>query len=302
MNLNSRNGMTEKITSATPLNRSTIEMGIHPRNLFRKQSCYSHRIPQEIESDSIQLQSPKSFDQFCQAFRLTYHSYLEAGLIEANGIEMRFSVLQLLSNSWTMVAIRNQQVISTGTVIANGPAGLPMGSLFHRELESLISSGRFLVEGTMFASEKSSSLSVFKIALKLLQEGIRGAFLGGADDWLSVVHPHHVSLYVQKLGFQILAEKESCSHVCHKPGVLLRLDLRSLRQKKQKATPMVQREVLNCTKVPEGFSHPYRFREEEALALMLLQPQLMFDLSAQQRDELRKEFPMALQIAESKLR
>lgn len=253
-------------------------------------------------SDEVLLQSPKSFNQICQAFRLAYLSYLKAGLVEPNEIQMRYSILQLLPTSWTMVAMVDERVVSTGTIVANSLAGLPMGSLFHKQIEDLCSKGRFIAEATLFASEGGPGFSNFKIALKLLHEGIRGAYFGGADDLFSVVHPRHVPFYVQQLGFEVLSETDACGHVCNNPGVLLHLDLQGFREGKKIATPMIQREALDHLKAPEGYLHPYRLSEYEALALMLLQPRMIFDLSTNQRKEVQKHFPMALQIAESRLR
>ena len=68
------------------------------------------------------------------AFRLVYETYLNRGLIEPNHFRLRVTPFHLLPTTHTFLAIQNQKVICSVSLIGDGELGLPMESIYHEEV------------------------------------------------------------------------------------------------------------------------------------------------------------------------
>ena len=95
--------------------------------------------PQRIRPDCRPAVSRKEIKD---AFRLVYRRYVERGYIEENPAKMRFTVFNALPDTTTFTCVLRGEVVSTATVVADSPAGLPADEIFREELDELRRQGR----------------------------------------------------------------------------------------------------------------------------------------------------------------
>ena len=82
----------------------------------------------------IEFKVAATQDERMAAFQLVYESYLQTGLIEPNPYQMRVTPYHLLPTTEVFVATCQGETIFTGTLVADGELGLPMESIFGREV------------------------------------------------------------------------------------------------------------------------------------------------------------------------
>jgi hypothetical protein len=115
------------------------------------------------------------------------------------------------------------QVVSTLTAMHDTPAGLPLDSVYPRELDGLRGEGRRLMEVGLLA-DRRASLARFIAALQHL---MRFPYYFGKHaqaDILCGVHPHHAGFYQKQLGFEALGEVKAYASVNDHLVVLLRMN------------------------------------------------------------------------------
>jgi len=101
-----------------------------------------------------------------QAYRLVYREYLKQGYLTEDPSQMRVSLHNALPQTTTFIALIDDQVTATATVIPDSVLGLPMDELYREETDILRQNGtKKLCEVSMLAS--SSDLFSDKIPLML---------------------------------------------------------------------------------------------------------------------------------------
>ena len=114
-----------------------------------------------MAADSIKMRSlfqgvdyrvARTRDELEKAYRLVYQEYLNQGYMDEHSSQMRLSLHNVLPQTTTFVALVDEKVTATATIIMDSPLGLPMDELYQRELEELRLDGKTLCEVSMLAS------------------------------------------------------------------------------------------------------------------------------------------------------
>jgi hypothetical protein len=164
------------------------------------------------------------------AFRLVYDSYLNAGLGKKNQHKMRVTPQHLLPDcSEIFIATRGRQVIFTMTLILdNQELGLPMASVYGKELKRLRGRAKRLGEVSCLADcQRSASefLPVYMHTCRLMVQYARHRGLGAL---VAAVHPKHARFYRRFLDFQIFGLEKTYPTVRNHPAVALWLEFARL--------------------------------------------------------------------------
>src|SRR4029079_19537838 len=85
------------------------------------------------------------------AFRVVYEGYVHRGLMLPNVHRMRITPYQLSPTAQVFVALNNRSVVSTLSLVEDGPEGLPMESLFGHEIHSFRRQRQRVAEVTSLA-------------------------------------------------------------------------------------------------------------------------------------------------------
>jgi len=163
------------------------------------------------------------------ALELVHDNYVRSGYMEPDPSGFRLSIYYALPTTRTLVAVVNDEVIATVSVFRDSPLGLPMDTVYAREIHPLRDEGRYIGEVGMLADRRrlfSRSLPTLLLMMgRLLHTGREL----GLSDLVITVNPRHKKFYTKFLCFEDYGPKKSCQTVNGAPAVLLRLDMISLK-------------------------------------------------------------------------
>lgn len=178
--------------------------------------------------NDVQLQLAQDSDHYLGAFRLVHDSYCRTGLSRPNEFGLRVTPHQLAEDSRVFVATLDGEVISTQSLVLDGEAGLPLESVYPREIEERRSQGLRLAEVTCLADRRLSPKRFFSLFCELSRLMAQYAERQNVDEIWIACHPRHAPLYERRLAFSRHGNLTEHPSVLGSPAVPLRLDLRRL--------------------------------------------------------------------------
>ncbi len=163
----------------------------------------------------------ETIDELEQAFSLVYRVYSEKGYIqEKKDHGMYFTIYSLLPDTVHIVAKSYLKVISNLTQIFDTTEfGLPMDSIYKKELDKIRNKNRSIVELSALATPREHRWR--NIFLYQVQVMYWYSLYKGVDDICIAVNPRHVRFYMHLFPFEIIGEKKIYERV-GAPAVALR--------------------------------------------------------------------------------
>jgi hypothetical protein len=204
-----------------------------------------------------------------QAFRLLHDMYVRRGILDPEQNKMRFSPYSVLPDTALFVAVRDQKVLGTMTLVEDSPIGLPMEDTHPEEIANLRARGGRLAEvGGLAVTEegrgKGMALMMYNLMFRWASEHRRVAHLAIA------VHPSAADYYETILLFERLGPTRQYKSLKEAPSAPCALALgpavprfRTLydRDRSQRATLSPRRNL-------------YRFFCEERIANLELEREM----------------------------
>lgn len=183
------------------------------------------RQSEPITERSVEYRIASSLGDRAGAFQLVYQSYLRSGLGSPNLYRMRVTPHQLCDTSQIFVGQLDGQVVSTVTLVGDGPLGLPMENMFSREIDEFRAEGRRVAEVSCLADRRQDSRRFLDSFSQLTRMMAQFARYQGIHNLLISVHPRHARFYNRYFGFRPISERvANCPHVQDHPAVGLNLD------------------------------------------------------------------------------
>lgn len=176
------------------------------------------------EAEEIAYKAAQNRSERMAAFSLVYQAYLRTGLITPNPSQMRVTPHQLQPGSDIFIAALQGVIISTVSLIPDGPLGLPMESIYGKEVASLRALGLSVAEVSSLADRRRRMTRTLPVFVQLMRLMVQSAYRRGVDRLLVVVHPRHARFYQRFLSFESLGDVRSYPEVCNKPAAALFLD------------------------------------------------------------------------------
>jgi hypothetical protein len=171
------------------------------------------------------------------AYRLVYQEYVKQGYMNENAAGMRLSIHNALPETTTFVAMVDDVVVATASVIPDSPLGLPMDELYHMELNELRDREKKICEVSMLASSSdlfSAGVPLMLNAKKMflvffLFKHIFDYVRTHLDcDYICItVNPKHANTY-DSLFFKNLGELKYYSKVNGAPALAKYLDVHAV--------------------------------------------------------------------------
>lgn len=162
------------------------------------------------------------------AFRLVYQAYTRAGLIEENPYQMRVTPYQMLDSTQVFVAVCNNEVMSTVSLVGDGVLGLPMEGIYGEEVERLRARGISVAEVSSLADRRRQLSRTLPVFVPLMRLMVQAARYRGIEQLLVAVHPRHARFYQRFLSFDNVGDVKSYPLVRNNPAVALSLDFAKL--------------------------------------------------------------------------
>lgn len=184
--------------------------------------------PQPVEHPrplpGLRYDVARSLDDVIEAWRLVYAVYRRAGLIDRNAAELHCVPHAIGTDSVVAIGRIESLVVNTLSAYHDGPQGLPLDSVYRRELDWLRRQGRSLIEVGLFADRREHLYRSIEAVMSLMRLSTYFGVHTGATDAVIGVHPHHAAFYCRMLGFTQIGDEKSYETVNHKPVVLLHLN------------------------------------------------------------------------------
>ncbi len=196
------------------------------------------RLPRNLRSflKSITFRVVQTRDELIAAARLVHHEYAKRGYVtpDNSSSEIKLSLFNALPQTTTFIALFEDEIIGTVTLIPDSPLGVPMDSIYRDELDGLRRQGRRLAEVSMLAVRtdlfgrgvflmlNSKKLFLVFNLFKLMFDYTR--FLTSITTLCIAVHPKHDLLY-RFLFFHDLAGERVYPGANRNPAIAKILDL-----------------------------------------------------------------------------
>ena len=201
----------------------------------------------EMNLDNIVFRMAETPGDYLSAFNLVYRVFLETGYIKSNRTPFRLAPQHCHSESRVFMGLQNggenDKLIYSISVFPDSDDGLPMDSVFKKELDLLRANGRFIVEAGHLAADPSFKMNNMNIPMlgnKMLHQYASDHL--NADDIVIAIHPRHRWIYEDLLLFKKIGAIDEYSYANNNPALAMRLDLRTVKEDCKKVYKRVKRE------------------------------------------------------------
>ncbi len=174
-------------------------------------------------SDTSTIRLARSREELTDAFKLVFDSYFQAGLVEQKLSGLRITPHHLLPTSEVLIVKSGNTVTSTLSLFGDGYLGLPMESMYARELAGLRDDGLRVAEIGCLADRRQSQARFIETFIKLGQLLVQVALTRGLDGIVAAMHPKHARLYKRIMGFRQIGDLTDCPYANGNPAVALLL-------------------------------------------------------------------------------
>jgi len=164
-------------------------------------------------------------EELFAAFGLVYKAYVRAGLSVRHPYRMRVTPYHLLPTTEVFIAVRNCDVISTVSLVRDGELGLPLESVYGREVAQYRKRGFSLAEVSCLADHRQGQQRSIPVVIRLMSLMAQCAKHRGVDQLLIACHPRHRRFYQHFAAFEPFGEERPYRTVCNHPAIAMALDL-----------------------------------------------------------------------------
>ena len=164
-------------------------------------------------------------------FRLLYAAYVEGGIAYPNAQGLRATPYHLFPSTEVAVASYTGWVVCTATLVRDGPMGLPMESVYKKQVEQRRARGLSLAEISCLAHAQRPATRYFQHVVGVMSLVAQAARSRGVEQLLLTVHPRHARFYSRYLGCELIGGLTHYKTVCYQPAVALCLDLDRLAER-----------------------------------------------------------------------
>jgi hypothetical protein len=197
----------------------------------------------------------RSRADLCDAFRLVFESYYNAGLERPKASRLRLTPHHLLPTSEVLLASRDSVVTSTLSMFGDGYLGLPMESMYCEQVKQLRGQGLRLAEIGSLADRRESQERFIHTFVQIGRLVAQVARARGIDAIVAAVHPRHARLYKRVMGFSQIGGQSNCPYANDNPAVAL-----CLRFDDHLGTPLYDQYFADP--LTDGELTPYRWETD----------------------------------------
>jgi hypothetical protein len=181
------------------------------------------------------------------------------GLMDPNAYRMRVTPWHLLPTTDIFVAIHEDEIVYTITLISDDSQGVPMQAIYPEAVDALRAAEIYFAEVSCLASRRGcfSPHKMFDIFVQLVGLTIQYARHNDLQQLLIAIHPRHARFYRRALGFEQIGGLKRYEAVRGNPAVacvhdFVRLDLQPyLLYDRVYATRFDWRDMLRQPMLPE---------------------------------------------------
>lgn len=177
----------------------------------------------------ITFKIAESHDELKQAYRLVHDVYKEEGYTDPHPSGLRINAYNAHPETTVFIAIKDQVVVMTMTLITDSPFGLPIDDLYIDELKPFRESNRRIGQLCALASlpECRSTNQTLPLFLMKIMRHYACEHLH-LDNLMITVNPKHSLFYENLLLFNKIGGLKACQEVKEHPAYAYSLKLGTL--------------------------------------------------------------------------
>ncbi|MDZ7700088.1 MAG: hypothetical protein U5R49_25235 [Deltaproteobacteria bacterium] len=195
--------------------------------ILRKRVCID-----ESKLDGTTFKIADTIEELKSAYGLVHDVYVKEGYMDPHPSGMRVTKYNLLPKSTTFVGKKDGKVVVTISLIPDSENGLPMDSLFKRELDKIRSQGRYIAEVGNLATDpnfrnrnQNVPMHANKIMLRYAHRYLN------VDNLVIAINPKHKWLYKNILLFNQISGKKDYDYVKGAPALAMTMDILRAEQR-----------------------------------------------------------------------
>ncbi len=209
--------------------------------------------------DGIRFAVAEAYQQVDAAWSLVYATYLHEGLIPPNSAALHTVPHALQDRSVVITGKVGPTTAYTMSAYMDGEQGLPLDSVYAKQLDAMRRNGRTLGEIGLFAQHRNCNSRPVSAVFELIRHVTHFIRHCGATDGIIGVHPRHVGFYTRLLGFEVAGPELAYPTVRHHPVVLLRIDW--AKATARRAVPRGLKYLIDHAMDAEQFARRFRFHK-----------------------------------------
>jgi hypothetical protein len=191
-----------------------------------------------------------------EAWSLVYQAYLRDDLIDPNPYQIHTTEQAAGPRTAVILACLGPLLVGTLSIYSDENQGLPLDSVYRREVDALRMSGTVMEIG-MFADRREHMNRSTDGLFELMRFAFYFAVHMRIDHAIIGVHPRHAPFYMRLLGFQRLGAVRSYPTVRDRAVVLLGVNVKHAMR--LEPMPKGVRHFMDSPLAPEVFSQRFRF-------------------------------------------
>jgi len=193
------------------------------------EQSHDQTTPEPSES-GLHFAVAETLEDVTDAWHLLYHVYRRVNYIPENPYELHTTPHAIGEHNLVVTAKIQGLTVGTISAIGDGDLGLPLDAVYHKELETLRSQGRRMLEIGLFADRRQDIDRSFITILELMRYAFYFGYHQGTTDCICGIPPRRAKLYAKAFGFEIIGEPTSYASVQDNPVVLLRFSREYITQ------------------------------------------------------------------------
>ncbi len=195
----------------------------------------------KLELDHIFFRTAVTPQDYLASFNLVYRVFVRTGFTRPGPTPFRIAPQHCNADSRIFVGFHSEgdeeKLIYSISIFPDSTVnGLPMDTVFNKELDTLRAQGRFLVEAGHLAADpsyKMNNMTIPMLGNKIMHQYVSRHL--DADDIVMTIHPKYRWIYEDFLLFEKIGEIEAYDYANGNPALAMRLDLRKVEDKYRKA-------------------------------------------------------------------
>lgn len=190
----------------------------------------------DLKMSRYYFEPARRIEDYFSALKLVQDVYIEEGYVNADESSSPYRILEnhFFEKTTVFIGKKDKELVFTVSLFPDSPHGLPMDTIYKKELDHLRNQGRMIGEVGCLATHpefRDGSQNILmhgnKIMLKYAMEYLK------LDDLVITVHPKHALVYKEVLMFDEIGKGEIKPYpkVNGNPAIALRLNLHEVETK-----------------------------------------------------------------------
>jgi hypothetical protein len=157
-----------------------------------------------VQND-IEIRLASTFAEYTNAMKMLYNEYKEKGLISKDKADTYFSPYLLIPNNVLIIAVKEDEIIGTISLIEDSPIGIPMENVHSEEIvEQRVKRNKFAEVGSLAMKNEYRHSGVTMLLFKAVF--IYAYLHRHIDNILIAVHPRVSRFYQESFNFSEIGD------------------------------------------------------------------------------------------------